>query len=510
MALNAETIGLLAGELDRKLRDGRIEKIQQPEKDLLLLTVRASGENHKVLIRTGGPNARVHLTAQNYENPKEAPMFCMLMRKYMTGARVQAITQPGGDRLIAFLLNGRNELGDSTSLQLIVELLGRATNVVLVDGEGRILDCLRRVPPSEFGGRALLPGLHYEFPPRPDGIRKHAAEATGREAQQDAAKAVFSALEAENPPAADEHMNPSAVLDARFTEMEREELRRRRAQELVRTVRRIRDRQQRKLTAQREELHRSENMEAVRRRAELLQANLYRIKRGDRVLHCEDYYEPDCPVVEIPLDPLKTPQQNLAAAFKEYRKLKGAREHLTALTAEGEKLLDYLNSVLEELNRAENELDLNEIRAELEKTGLLSSRRGRTAENRKKTGKKQKPGLQRIGEPMRFQTPDGLEVLVGRTNTQNDVLTNELARRTDYWFHVKNLHGSHVILRCEGQQPSGAALEYAAKLAAHHSQAADSGKVAVDYCMVRDVKKPSGSLPGRVIYTNYRTIVAES
>ena len=499
MALNAETIGLLTDELDRLLRDGKIEKVQQPEKDLLLLTVRASGENRKLLIRTGGPNARVHLTSQNYDNPKEAPMFCMLLRKYLTGARVQAVSQPGGDRLMVFSLNGRNELGDLTTLQLVVELLGRATNVVIIDGEGRILDCLRRVPPSEHGGRALLPGLRYEYPPRPEN------RACANVERPDPGAAPGAVV----PAAAGDAPGPSAVLDLRYTAIEREELRRRRSQELVRSVRRIRDRQQRKLAAQREELRRSENMEEVRRRAELMQANLYRVKRGDRLLRCENYYEPDCPPAEIPLDPLKTPQQNLAAAFKEYRKLKGAREHLTALTAEGEKLLDYLNSVLEELDRAENEPDLNEIRLELEKAGILLSHRGRSDVSRKKSGKARKSEPRHTGQPLSFETPDGLEVLVGRTNIQNDILTGEVARRTDYWFHVKELHGSHVILRCEGRAPSEAALECAAKLAARYSQAAGSGKVAVDYCMVRDVKKPSGALPGRVIYSNYHTLVVE-
>lgn len=496
MALNAETVGRLAGELDRTLRDGRVEKIQQPEKDLLLLTVRASGENRKLLIRAGGPNARVHLTEQTFENPQEAPMFCMLLRKYLTGARLQGVTQPGGDRLMVFALEGRSELGDSTALQLVTELLGRAANVILVDGEGRILDCLRRLPPSEHGGRALLPGLRYELPPRPEGFREPVPVQTASQADS-------------LPPAVAEAESPSAALDARYAAMEREELQRRRAQELVRAVRRLRDRQQRKLAAQREELRRSENMEEVRRSAELLQANLYRVHRGDRVLQCENYYEPDCPPVDIPLDPLKTPQQNLAAAFREYRKLKGAREHLTALTAEGEKQLDYLNSVLEELDRAETGLDLNEIRTELEKTGLLSSHRGNKS-GRQKPGRKQKLSARRTGEPLRFETPDGMEVLVGRTNTQNDVLTTETARRTDYWFHVKNLHGSHVILRCEGLPPSEVALEAAAALAARYSQAAGSGKVAVDYCMVRDVKKPSGALPGKVIYSNYRTVIVES
>ena len=488
MALNAETIGALAEELDRVLRDGRIDKVQQPEKDLLLLTVRVSGENRRVLIRAAGPNARVHLTEQSFENPREAPMFCMLLRKHLTGARILSVSQPGGDRLMVFSLEGRSELGDRTSLQLITELLGRAANVILVDAEGRILDCLKRIPPSEHGGRAFLPGLRYELPPQPENIRK----------QGDAAAP------------AGEADSPSAVMDARYSALERQELQRRRAQDLVKSVRRARDRQQRKLALQQEELRKSENMEAVRQRAELLQANLYRISRGDRVLCCENYYEPDCPAVEIPLDPLKTPQQNLAASFKEYRKLKGAREHLVILTEEGGKQLDYLNSVLEELSRAENERDLGEIRAELEKTGFLSTRNNPQKNVKKNAGKRQKQAAFRMAEPLRFETPDGLEVLVGRNNLQNDALTTELARRTDYWLHVKDLHGSHVILRCEGMKPSEASLEYAAELAARYSQAAGGGKVAVDYAMVRDVKKPSGSMPGKVIYNNYHTIIVKA
>ena len=490
MALDAETIGALTEELDRKLRDGRIEKVQQPEKDLLLLTVRTLGENRKVLIRAAGPNARMHLTKQSFENPKEAPMFCMLLRKHLTGARILGVTQPGGDRLMVFSLEGRNELGDRSSLRLVTELLGRAANVILIDGEDRILDCMRRVPPTEHGGRALLPGLRYELPVQPEGFRQKPVKDLPGEKQSE--------------------FSPSETLDARFSTLERQELQRRRAQELVKSVRRSRDRQQRKLAVQMEELRRSENMDAVRQKAELLQANLYRVRKGDRILCCENYYEPDSPPVEILLDPLKTPQQNLAAGFKEYRKLKGAREHLTVLTEEGGKQLDYLNSVLEELSRAENERDLGEIRAELEKTGFLSSG-WKAAKNAKKTAaKRQKQTSLRMAEPLRFETPDGLEVLVGRNNLQNDLLTTEIARRTDYWLHVKDLHGSHVILRCEGIKPSNAALEFAAQLAARYSQAAGSGKVAVDYAMVRDVKKPSGSLPGKVIYSNYHTIVVKA
>lgn len=474
MALSAGMIARLTEELSSTLTGGRIDKIQQPEQDLLLLTVRSAGENRRLLIRAAGPNARIHLTAQNYENPAAAPMFCMLLRKHLTGARILQARQPGGDRLIVFAMESRNELGDRADLQLAVELLGRAANVILIDGEGRILDCLRRIPPNDRGGRALLPGLRYELPERPETALRPAAEELLPEG------------------------SISAFLDARYARQEKEELRRRRSQELVKSVRRMRDRQERKLALQREELRRTENMEDVRREAELLQANLYRVRRGDRVLECQNYYLDDQPIIRIGLDPTRTPQQNLAARFKEYRKLKGAREHLGALITDGGHQLDYLNSVLDELNRAETERDLEEIRAELQRTGILKAPRQR------KTSK------QRPTEPMRFESADGFTVLVGRNNAQNDELTLRTARRTDYWLHVKELHGSHVILCCEGREPSETALRYAAELAAYYSQARNSGRTAVDCTMVRHVKKPSGALPGRVIYTDYQTLIVQA
>ncbi len=485
MALDAATIAALTEELSETLRDGRIEKIQQPEKDLILLTVRSAGENRKLLIRAAGPNARVHLTTRTFENPKDAPMFCMLLRKYLTGARIREITQPNADRLISFSLDSRNEMGDTAELRLVTELMGRAANVILVGPDGRILDCLRRIPLSEHGSRALLPGLRYELPEQPETFLRRAVPSARPE------------------PAIPETGSVSARLDARYGAAEQQELQRRRAQELVKSVRRTRDRQQRKLAAQAEELRRTERMEEVRREAELLQANLWRVHRGDRVLACENYYEEGSPQVAIALDPLLTPQENLARRFREYRKLKGAREHLTALIADGETQLDWLNSVLEELGRAASSADLEEIRRELESTGLLkAARRGKE--------KKKRPSAPKSAPPLRFESPDGFEILVGRNNVQNDELTTRLARRTDYWFHVKTLHGSHVILRCDGLEPSDEAIRAAAELAARHSQARGTGRTAVDYTMVRNVKKPSGALPGKVIYQNYRTILADS
>ena len=488
MALDTVTVSALAEELSARLTDGRIEKIQQPEKDLLLLTIRAEGENRKLLIRAAGPNSRVHLTEQSFENPKEAPMFCMLLRKYLTGARIRSVEQPNGDRLIAFRLESRNELGDSAELSLMTELMGRAANVVLVGADGRILDCLRRIPLSEHGTRALLPGLRYELPPIPEGFEQKNPAGNEREARTQKTPNT-------------ERRSISELLDSRYGAMERQELQRRRAQELVKSVRRARDRQQRKLTAQAEELRRTERLEDTRRQAELLQANLYRVRRGDRVLECENYYEEDLPLVTIPLDPTRTPQENLNARFREYRKLKGAKEHLTQLITDGEKQLEYLNSVLDELSRAASTRELDEIRAELETTGWLKAQHSRNPKKR---------SAAKTMAPMRFESPDGMEILVGRNNLQNDELTTRQARRTDYWFHVQQLHGSHVILCCEGLEPSPESIRAAAELAAYYSQARDSGRTAVDYTMVLNVKKPSGSLPGKVIYRNYRTMVVDA
>ena len=460
----------------------------------------------KLLIRASGPNARIHLTRRRYENPASPPMFCMLLRKHLIGGRIREVTQPNGDRMVSLALDSSNELGDSVKLKLITELTGRGANVILLDADERIMDCLRRIPPSENGsGRAMLPGLRYVYPQLPPGFFPGGAKES--EQKEPAVERQTS----DSSPT--DRIQISELLDERYGHLEQQELRRRHAQSLTKTVRRLRDRQQRKLAAQTEELRRTKNMELVRRQAELLQANLYRVRRGDRALTCEDYFEEDLPEVSIQLDPMKTPQENLAQKFREYRKVKGAKEHLTVLVSEGETLLDYLNSVLEELDRAGSESELQEIRRELETTNLIrggkNPREGRQTSGKNKSSRAQKRKTEKAAVPLSFRSPDGWEVLVGRNNTQNDELTTKLARRTDFWLHVKNLHGSHVILRCDGREPSEEALRFAANLAVRYSQAKDSGKAAVDYTMVRNVRKPSGALPGRVIYTDYRTVLAE-
>ena len=563
MPLDAICLSALTGELSETLTGAKIDKIQQPERDMILLSLRGRGENLRLLIAAGTGNARVHLTKSAFENPAEPPMFCMLLRKYLTGARILSVSQPKFERVLKLELETRDELGVEGHKTLIAELIGRSTNLILADAEGRILDCLRRM---DYGGdaeRRMLPGMFYrEVPPQtkpalletePDALRAMIENAdktrpidkwlldsfaglsplvcrelsfrcggdwTLLPALLDAFTESINAGELRpylyfdgKKPAefsfmrlkqygdalrCEEADSFSEMLDRFYTGRDKLEQQRRRGHELLKTVRTMRDRQQRKLNARYEELKKSEDRESVRKTAEPITANLYRLKKGDSVLRCQDYYEPDCPEIKIALDPLKTPQQNAAAMFRDYNKRKAASEHLTTLIADGEAQLDYLNSVLELIGAAESEKDLADLRRELVDTGYIKVSAGKKREKVKAQA------------PLRFCSSDGREILVGRSNLQNDELTTKLGRRTDYWLHTQKIHGSHVLIRCEGEQPSDRCIEEAAAIAAYYSQGRGGGKIPVDYTMLRFVRKPSGSLPGKVIYTDYKTIMVES
>ena len=575
MPLDSVFLSGLAAELQQTLTGTRIDKVQQPERDMLLLSVRMTGGNGRLLINGGVGSARVHLTEGKFENPAEPPMFCMLLRKHLVGARIERVEQPHDERLLLLRLDARDEMGVNVPKTLAVEMMGRQSNVILIDGEGIIIDCMRRVDPSMSEVRPILPGMRYRLPPRQDkptfydltaderaAIVAHAepgaaldswllrtfsglsplvcremcfrtlGDASPRletlsETQQARLCEALDALsfnvnagnlepvllaEGEklrdytyltveqygNTVACHTRESFSALLDEFYLRRDRAESMRRRSQSLQKSMKTLRDRTAKKLALQREELRRSEDREKLRRRADLITANLYRAKKGDRVLRAEDFYDPDMPTVEIPLDPLKTPQENAAALYKQYRKAKTAEQHLNVLIAEGEKNLDYLNSVLEEIARAETERDLAEIRQELRETGFLRPEKGR---------KKQRSAP---SAPLRFVSDSGYEILVGRSNMQNETLTHRTARRTDLWLHVQKLHGSHVIIRCNDTTPDASTIAQAASLAVYYSQGRGGGKVPVDVTQVRRVRKAPGGLPGMVLYTEYATEIADS
>ena len=563
MPLDAIAIHALAEELNTALPGARIDKIQQPERDVIILSVRGGFGNKKLLINAGSGTARVHFTSAAMENPAEPPMFCMLLRKHLTGARIVSISQPEHERLLMLSLETRDEMNDLAPKTLVLEMMGRSSNLILNGPDGRIIDCLRRM---DFAGdelRKLQPGMFYRLPPKQNKTCFFDTESSQRAAMIAAAddsipverwlldsfsglsplicrelsfrcSGSFARLGTELDALAEkisvgklvptmlledgrprdysfrtilqygpsvenvEYPDYSSLLDAFYAQKDREESRRRRSHELLRSIRTIRDRVQRKLAAQREEYKRTGNRDEIRKNAELLTANLYRTKKGDHELVCEDYYREGCPEIRIPLDPLKTPQQNAARWFKEYSKLKTAEEHLSVLIAQGEAQLDYLNSVLDEIERAESEKDLSDLRRELTETGVL------------KKQKKQKSEKNRPQQPCVYRSDDGFEILVGRSNLQNDELTFKIARRTDLWLHTQKIHGSHVVIRCEGEQPPDRTIEQAASLAVWHSQGRTGGKTAVDCTQIRFVKKPSGALPGKVIYTDAQTILAQA
>ena len=563
MALDAILLSALVQELAPKLEGGRIDKIQQPERDQVIISLRNKGENMRLLINAGAGSGRLQLISAGFENPAEPPMFCMLLRKHLIGGRIEKLTQPEWERLLLVDITSRNELGDSVKLKLAVELMGRSANLVLIGDDGRIIDCMRRM---DYGGddeRRMLPGMIYRLPPRQKkpmifelGREEVAAAVSASDGGKPLDKRLMDSFSGLSPLICrelacrcgnDSELLPTVIeaflesvrageftptlflengkpreysfmalrqygaeyecrtfdsfselLEAYYSKRELLERRRRRARELSHSVKTARDRIARKLASQKEELERTYCREDIRKNAELVTANMYRIKKGDGSVTVEDYYTEGCPRIEIALDPLKTPQANAAAMFKEYNKLKTAEKHLTALVAEGEKQLEYLNSVLDELERAESERDLAEIRRELTETGYIKKQRGTKPDKLKKQG------------PMEFVSSDGFLILVGRSNSQNDELTTKTARRTDIWLHTKNVHGSHVIISCDGLEPPQRTIEEAASLAAYYSQAREGGKTAVDHTMVRFVRKPSGSMPGKVVYTDYSTVMAEA
>ena len=563
MPLDALCLTAVAAEIRAAVQGGKIDKIYQPTRDEVVLYIRGPAGNVRLLLSANPGHPRAHLTERNRENPEQPPMFCMLLRKHLQGARILELNQPPLERILDFRLETLDELGDRVERRLVLEAMGRSANLILLDGEGRIVDCTRRVDGDlARGQRQLLPGLFYRQPPAVDKLNpftlspeelrlvlsnplgkawdkllldsftglsplvaRELAFRAGGDSEKLAAeleklgKAVeenhFTAylLVREGKPV-DFTFLPvlqygpetesipresfSALLDDFFSDRESAERVRQRGQDLVKSVTSARDRTARKLGNQARELEATKNRERLRELGDILTSNLHLMEKGMSTFRTMDFYDPEGGEVDIPLDPLLTPQQNAAKYYKEYNKAKTAEEMLTIQIEKGEKELEYLNSVLENIALAEGEKDLQEIRQELTETGYL--RRPKTAAKRAKKVS---------GKPMEFRSSSGLRISVGKNNSQNDLLTTKLAYKSDIWLHTQKIHGSHVILWLEGGEADARSLTEAAQLAAYFSQARDGSKVPVDYTPVKYVKKPAGARPGMVLYTTYQTAVVE-
>ena len=563
MPLDALCLTAVAAEIRAAVQGGKIDKIYQPTRDEVVLYIRGPAGNVRLLLSANPGHPRAHLTERNRENPEQPPMFCMLLRKHLQGARILELNQPPLERILDFRLETLDELGDRVERRLVLEAMGRSANLLLLDGEGRIVDCTRRVDGDiARGQRQLLPGLFYRQPPAvdklnpftlsPEELRLVLANPLGKAWDKllldsftglsplvarelafragDDSEKLAAELEKLGKSVEENHFTPyllvregkpvdftflpvlqygpetesipresfSALLDDFFSDRESAERVRQRGQDLVKSVTSARDRTARKLGNQARELEATKNRERLRELGDILTSNLHLMEKGMSTFRTMDFYDPEGGEVDIPLDPLLTPQQNAAKYYKEYNKAKTAEEMLTIQIEKGEKELEYLNSVLENIALAEGEKDLQEIRQELTETGYL--RRPKTAAKRAKKVS---------GKPMEFRSSAGLRISVGKNNSQNDLLTTKLAYKSDIWLHTQKIHGSHVILWLEGGEADARSLTEAAQLAAYFSQARDGSKVPVDYTPVKYVKKPAGARPGMVVYTTYQTAVVE-
>lgn len=527
MALDALCLAAALREVREAVLGGRIDKIAQPGPHDVVLSVRGNTGNVKVLLSADPAHPRMHLTTLERENPASPPMFCVLMRKHLSGARILSIDQPYMERTVTLALEATNELGDKVSRTLVLEAMGRHADLLLLDGEGRIIDCTRKVEGDlTTGARQLLPGLFYHAPEPRFGVPpliERELRFRGEEGElADPIQAMWDAVK-EYPstpvvlvregrpvdfsflpilqygPQTESREYPTfgALLDEFYAAREQTERVRRRGDDLLRTVKAARDRTARKLENQRLELSATRDRERLRQLGDILTTNLHLLERGRSVVRLQDYYDPELKEVEIKIDPLLTPQQNAAKYYKDYNKAKNAEAALTVQIEKGEGDLAYLDSVLEALALAEGERDLQEIRQELTDSGYLKKRGGRGKEKRV------------TGKAMEFRTDGGLRVSVGKNNTQNDLLTTKKAGKWDWWFHTQKIHGSHVILWTERGEPDEVSVAQAAALAAWFSQGREAGKVPVDYTQVRYVKKPAGAKPGMVVYTTYQTMMAE-
>ena len=565
MPLDAVCLQAVVAELAPQITGSRIEKIQQPVRDQVVLLLRG---NRRLLLSAGGGQPRLHLTELLRDNPAQPPMFCMLLRKYLSGGIIESIQQAPLERVVTLTVSAADELGERSQFSLILEAVARRANLILADKDGHIIDCLRRIDFEMNPDRQVLPGLFYHLPTPPDKVSPFtvteeefaalaAAAGEGAPADQwlvrtvnglsplvareltfracgstDApvtghTAALWSAFAAWRDTVNEKHFTPamlkrsgvpmdftylhvgqyggaaeeetytsfSRLLDDFYEKREQAERVKQKGQDLVKTASNGAARLRRKIAAQEQELAESKNRDKWRVYGELITANLYRMERGMSRLTAQNYYDPDCADVDIPLDVRLSPQENAAKYFKKYTKAKTAEKYITAQLEKARVELTYLESVLQELTLAESEQDFNDIRAELTDGGYLRAK-----------GRKQP---QRPSKPREFRSTAGLRILVGRNNRQNDRLTAKDAEKWDIWLHTQRIHGSHVILCTGGAQPDEQSLLEAASLAAYFSQAQNSTKVPVDFTQVKYVKKPAGSPPGFVNYTNYKTILAD-
>jgi predicted ribosome quality control (RQC) complex YloA/Tae2 family protein len=542
---------LMVHELSEQLIGGKISKIHQPYPNELVLVIRSKGKNQKLLLSAHSSYARIQLTNMVYQNPDTPPNFVMLLRKHLDGAILQTIEQVENDRIVHFTFSHRDELGDLESLVLVVELMGRHSTILLLNqANNKILEAIKHIGPSQNTYRSILPGSTYAAPPKQNRLNPFTAtqeeifqqlsqlnELKAKNLQQifqglgsDTAKELekqlqkqpnnklkvwqqfFEKVKQPKPvmmtTESKEFFTPflfesilnqetkvveyptlSSLLDGYYQDKAERDRVKQQGNELIKRLYNEIKRNEAKLEKRQKTLLEAEQAEILRQKGELLTTYLHQVPRGESTVTLENYYEENQPIV-IALNPAFTPNQNAQKYFQRYQKLRNARKLLDQQIAETTAEINYLHSVLAQVEIA-TPMDLDLIKEELMTEGYLKRP---TTKQRKNTKKSQ---------PEVFYANDHTEILVGRNNLQNDQLTLKTARKTDYWLHTKDIPGSHVIIK--SANPSEETILEAAEIAAYYSKYRHSARVPVDLVQVKHIRKPNGSKPGYVIYENQTT-----
>lgn len=542
MALDGIFLYHLKNEIASFAVDSRVDKVYQPSRDELVISLRSREGSKKLLLSCNADTARIHFTNYPPENPSKPPMFCLLLRKRLTGAWVTSVEQEDLERIVKINFTGTDELGDKRSYSLIIEIMGRYSNIIFVGEDGKIIDSVKRIDESKSQIREVLPGVTYVSPPKQEKLnifecdineiknKISASNKTLYKASMEVIKGISPIIcrELENGMSIDKlkecALNPTPTIvivdtpkDFAFTDIkqydslaqirhydsfsqlldyfyyERVRLMRVKARsaDLFKRVTTLQERAVRKALNRTRELEQCKDKEMYKLFGDLISTNQYRLQKGSMYYDLENYYDNNN-IVRIPADMLLTPSQNAQKYYKEYRKKQVAEEKLRGFIDDANAEASYFDSVIDALSRAETDSEITEIRQELSDCGYIKK-----SSDKKKNQKKLKP--------LRFKTRDGFSVLVGRNNTMNDALTLKTAKNYDTWFHVQDSAGSHVICETSGTQITDEAIHDCAVIAAYFSKARESSNVAVDYTLVKNIKKPNGAKPGFVIYDVYKT-----
>lgn len=573
MPLDGIVLNSIVKELNKTILHGRIDKIHQPEKDELLFNIRNNGESYKLLISAGSSYPRIHITLEKKINPVTPPVFCMLLRKHLNGARIREIKQINFDRIIEIVFEVKNEMKLLVNKSLLIEIMGKHSNITLIDTNTQnIIDSIKRIGQNLSSKRQIFPGINYTLPPSKDKnnptlIDKDKFFCLIKNNKQDITifkffylifngfspliskelcylseidenttlsrisenklntiwinfNSIMNKINTENYSYSiynnsinnfyDFHcleinhvyteekinfLSISLLLDSFYNEKDNKNRIKQKSSNLLKSINTKLFRNRKKLLNQKQDLYNAEDREKYRIYGDLIIGNIHLLKKGDSVT-VTNYYDDNASLITIPLDPKLSLSQNAQKYYKKYNKLKTAEEELYSLIESNEKEIIYLENVIYCIEQAHNLLEIEEITEELAAQGFIKKK------NIKKKSKTE-------STPLTFYTSKNHEILVGKNNKQNDLITFKYANKDDVWFHAKKIPGSHVIIRTNGDELTDKEYLEGARLAAYYSKSKESSSVEVDYTKKINIKKPPASKPGFVIYDKYYSVIVK-